>query len=225
VKAPASFLPSPWKVPNIGGSPRVGLTLTAVPGTWVPEGAEVSYRWLIGANPIPGATGPTFVPTADQVGKKITLEVTADGQTKKNRDLASVYKGVFSASKPTLTGVVAVGQQVGVDVGGWAVPQATFSYVWKRNGKTIKKATSATYQPTASDLGKKLTVTVTARARGYVTKSLTSAAVKVGKALPAPTPTPTPSVTPTPPPSTPPPDPTPTAEPAPEPGPDPTDAP
>lgn len=197
VKAPATFMPTPWKTPNLGGSPRVGLTLTAVPGTWVPEGATVSYRWLVGSKAIPGATEATFVPTAAQVGKVITLEVTADGKTKTNKELAEVYKGRFSSSKPILTGTVAVGQQVGVSAAAWeSVPKASFSYQWKRNGKKIKKATKATYTPTASDKGKKLTVTVTVKASGYVTKTLTSAAVKVGEALPTPTPTPTPDPTP-----------------------------
>lgn len=184
VKGPTSFLPAPWKIPNLGGSPRVGLTLTAVPGTWVPDGAEVRYRWLVGGKAIPGATGKTFVPTVAQVGKAITLEVTANGQKKVNKELAAVYKGVFtSVPKPLLTGTVAVGQPISVNVGTWAVPQATFSYQWKLNGKNIKKATGATYRPTKSDKGKKLTVTVTARAAGYVTKSVTSASVKVANPL------------------------------------------
>ena len=184
VKGPASFLPSPWKVPNLGGSPRVGLTLTAVPGTWVPEGAEIGYRWLIGSTPIPGATGPTFVPTVAQVGKVITLEVTADGQRKTNQELAAVHKGVFiSAPKPRVIPPAIVGQPVSADPGGWAVPEATLSYQWKRNGKKIKKATGASYVPTTADKGRKLTVTVTARAKGYVTKSVTSASVTVTRPL------------------------------------------
>lgn len=184
VEAPASFMPSPWKTPGIGGSPRVGLTLTAVPGTWVPSGAKVRYRWLIGKRPIPGATGPTYTPTAAQVGKEIILEVIANGRKKQNRLLAAVYKGVFpNAGKPRLVAPVAVGQRVSVDVGSWAVPKATFSYQWKRDGKKIAKATRAGYTPTASDQGRKLTVTVTARAPGYLTKSVTSAAVKVANPL------------------------------------------
>ncbi len=184
VKAPASFLPTPWQSPNIGGSPRVGLTLTAVPGTWVPEGADVHYRWLIGKKPIPGATGATFVPTVAQVGKEITLEVTANGKTRTNNELAAVYPGLFTgAPKPRLVGAVAVGQQVSVEIGAWTVPGTSFSYQWKRNGKKIKKATKASYRPTKADQGKKLTVTVTAKARGYVTKSVTSAATKVAKPL------------------------------------------
>ncbi|MGC4154226.1 MAG: hypothetical protein QM628_14275 [Propionicimonas sp.] len=184
VKAPATFLPTPWKTPNLGGSPRVGLTLTAVPGTWVPAGAEVRYRWLVGKKPIAGATGETFVPTPAQVGKVITLEVSVNGQAKKNAELAAVYSGVFTrVPKPRLIAPVAVGEPVAVKVGDWAVPPASFSYQWKRNGKKIKKATKAVYRPTKADRGKKLTVTVTARAPGYVTKSVTSAAVKVASPL------------------------------------------
>ncbi|MCW5953679.1 MAG: hypothetical protein KIT69_15610, partial [Propionibacteriaceae bacterium] len=217
VKAPASFLPTPWKTPNLGGSPRVGLTLTAIPGTWVPEGAEVSYRWLVGKKPIPGATGETFVPTAAQVGKVITLEVTVDGRTKQNAELAAVYRGVFTgAPKPRLVAPVAVGHPVSVEVGTWAVPGVSFSYQWKRNGKKIKKATKASYTPASSDQGKKLTVTVTARAPGYLTKSVTSAAVKVAKRLPVTPPDPEPIPTP-------PPDPAP--EPEPTVTPDPTSVP
>lgn len=183
VKAPIPFMPTAWKTPSIGGSPRVGLTLTAVPGTWVPAGATVGYRWLIGGKAIPGATGATYVPTARQVGKVIRLEVTAAGRTKSFNNLEKVVKGVFIAPQPKLTGQVAVGQQIGVDLGTWKQRPSTVSYQWKRNGKKITKATSARYTPTKSDLGKKLTVTVTARAAGYVTKSVTSAASKVAAPL------------------------------------------
>ena len=220
VPAPGMFLPTPWSTPNIGGSPRVGLTLVAVPGTWIPEGAEIGYRWLVDGNPIPGATGETYVPTAAEVGRTITLEVTANGETRTNSDLAEVYPGVFpSQPRPRLTGAVAVGQEVSVEVGDWGVPGTSFSYIWRRNGKKIKKATSATYRPTKADLRKKLTVTVTARAPGYATKTVTSGSVKVAKALPPPPPPP-----PTPEPVPPTPEPAPiepptTTEPAPPPDP------
>lgn len=214
VKAPSRFVPAAWEQPGISGSPRVSLTLTAIPGTWVPEGSEPSYRWLVGTKAIPGATEETFAPTAAQVGKKIILEVTADGQTRTYSELEAVYKGIFSkAPKPRLAGPVAVGTPVAVDTGAWDVPGITFSYQWKRNGKKIKKATRATYRPTKADKGKKLTVTVTAKAPGYVSKSVTSASVKVAKPLP-PAPAPEPSPTPEPaPPETP--SPTPPGDPEP----------
>ena len=35
------------KVPTITGTPTVGKTLTAVPGTWGPAGVDLSYQWAV----------------------------------------------------------------------------------------------------------------------------------------------------------------------------------
>lgn len=196
-KVPASFLPAPWTTPSIGGSPQVGRTLVAVPGTWVPAGAALTYRWYAGGKLISGATGETYVVEPATVGKAIKVKVsatTAGGTTSKTSDtMADVYLGRFTASKPKIAGNIAAGQVVGVSLGTWSPqPPSKLAYAWLRDGKKIAGAKAATYRVTAADTGRKLTVKVNGKRSGYHALTVYSAAVKVGKPFTA---TPTPTVT------------------------------
>jgi hypothetical protein len=42
-----------------------------------PAGAALTYRWTIDGTAIDGADGPTWTPTAAQVGRSLAVEVTA----------------------------------------------------------------------------------------------------------------------------------------------------
>jgi hypothetical protein len=67
--------PANTSPPTISGSPVDGQTLTCDPGTWT-GGPTFSYEWLRDGAPIPGATGPTYTLTPDDVGKQISCRVT-----------------------------------------------------------------------------------------------------------------------------------------------------
>ena len=54
----------------------------------------------------------------------------------------------------TITGTPKVGATLTADTAGWAV-DATFGYVWKRNGTAIAGATSRTYPLVGADLGQR----------------------------------------------------------------------
>jgi len=75
---------------------------------------------------------------------------------------------------PTIAGKAKEGQLLTADPGVWPA-EAALSYVWKRNGVGIARATGASYTPTALDVGKRLTVTVSAAAGGYLPSLQTSA--------------------------------------------------
>ncbi len=64
--------------PTIGGTAQVGQPLTASAGSWTPSGIAVTYRWVVGADTVPGddPTGPVYVPTQADVGKTIRVYVT-----------------------------------------------------------------------------------------------------------------------------------------------------
>src|SRR5690606_20534161 len=63
--------------PSISGTPQVDEVLTADPGDWTPEDLTFSYQWRADGAEIPGATGATFTPGADEVGADISVTVTA----------------------------------------------------------------------------------------------------------------------------------------------------
>jgi len=80
----------------------------------------------------------------------------------------------------TLPGSIGVGHAVAVDpddLPGSDLEGVTYGYTWKIDGDPV--STSAGYVVHEADLGKQLTVTVTAHRSGYVPASVTSAAVTV----------------------------------------------
>ena len=181
------FLPAPWTVPGIGGSPQVGRTLTAVAGTWVPDGASVSYQWLADGVPIAGATAEKFTVPAALVGRAIKVRVTAlTGEatriTKTSDGTNDVVKANFrSAPTPVVVGSRSTGSTLSVQPGSWNPAPTSWSYQWYRNSKKIKGATKATYRLGASDLGKRIWVKVTGKLAGYNSKTVSSA--KTGKII------------------------------------------
>ncbi|UXS01639.1 hypothetical protein [Agrobacterium tumefaciens] len=62
--------------PAITGTARVGQTLTSTTGTW--SGSPTYARqWFAAGVAISGATGATYVPVVGDIGKVITVRVTA----------------------------------------------------------------------------------------------------------------------------------------------------
>lgn len=63
--------------PSISGRPEVGRTLTATGGTWNTDGVALTHQWLRSGSPIAGATNSTYRPTLADVGKRLSVQVTA----------------------------------------------------------------------------------------------------------------------------------------------------
>jgi hypothetical protein len=61
--------------PRVSGSPGLGRTLIASPGTFAPSDVTVSYRWLRNGNPIAGADGTSYRITPADLGKRISVRV------------------------------------------------------------------------------------------------------------------------------------------------------
>lgn len=62
-------------VPSISGTPKVGSTLTVVPGTWTAKPSKLAYQWYRSESAIQGAVNRTYKLTADDIGEKITVRV------------------------------------------------------------------------------------------------------------------------------------------------------
>ncbi|WLQ49051.1 hypothetical protein P8A21_16795 [Streptomyces poriferorum] len=171
--------------PVISGTPRVGARLTVSTGTW--SGAPTSYthQWYADGKAVTGATASTYTPTASLLGKKLGVKVTARkaGTPDVVRDSATVTVAVGVAPKattaPRITGTVRVGTKLTAAHGTWSPAPTSYAYQWKVDGKAVKGATASTYTPTASLLGRKLSVTVTARRTGHTSGAATPTAVKV----------------------------------------------
>jgi Zn-dependent metalloprotease len=68
--------PMPRTTPTISGTPAVGATLTADPGSWTGH-AALRIRWYAGGRAVAGATGTSYQVRPDDVGARITARVIA----------------------------------------------------------------------------------------------------------------------------------------------------
>ena len=174
---PADLVTTP--IPSIAGTAKVGVLLTALPGTW-DANTEFSYAWFANGIEIEGADESEFAPTADEFGKQITVAVTGTKAAHATVTKTSVATAVVAAGAltttpiPTFEGSFRVGQEFEPITGDWD-DDVELSYRWKRNGTSISGANSAAYTFTVADFGKSLTVTVTATKYGYKSVSTVSA--------------------------------------------------
>jgi hypothetical protein len=130
---------------------------------------------------VPGATGRTFTPRPQDLGKKVTVAVSAQRPgyltaTVPSEATASVLPGVMRNTKaPVVSGRAVVGRTLSATHGAWSVKADTYGYQWYAGHGAIKGATGATYQPTADVAGRHLHVVVTAHSAGYTSLSAESA--------------------------------------------------
>ena len=106
-----------------------------------------------------------------------------------------------TTQNPVIVGGTDVGDLLTASTPGWS-PTPDFSYQWIRGGVPISGAINNTYQISASDLGRQITLETTATLAGYNTQTRTSSAISIPNppppARPNPAQNPDPVITPTP---------------------------
>ncbi|MEE3126499.1 MAG: hypothetical protein VX494_04745, partial [Actinomycetota bacterium] len=171
--------------PTVTGTAQVGRTLTADNGDWT-NAPTFTYQWLADGTDITGATSRTYLLTAGEEGKVVSVEVTArrDGfepVTIESDSTNPVAKGVFTNSeKPSVTGTVRPGSTVAALPGSWSPSTGvSYDYQWLLDGAPISGATASTYLVEEDDVDKLLGIRVTATAPGYADSSATADPVLV----------------------------------------------
>ncbi len=171
--------------PVITGDAVVGGALAASQGTWSTDGLTFAYQWLRDEEPIEGATSAEYAPVVADLGKAVSVKVTAtkSGSTPgtATSDPVTVEKGAApqSSAAPEITGTPELGETLTVSDGEWDLEDLTFGYQWLRDGEAIEGATEATYLVTEDDLGTELAAEVTASKDGHEDGSATSEPVAV----------------------------------------------
>ena len=185
--------------------PTVGDEVSAVVDKdSVPVPDAYSYQWYTYDRfwqtiPIPGATGPTFTVTDDEVGLQLQVWVTAskagfNDMTEKSYPTGVVKRSFTSAPVVSIDDTTpTIGQPVSAVLEKPAVPAPeSYFYQWfDDDGSPIYKANSATYTPQYY-AGHSLRVTVTAQKFNYYDKvgaSAWTAEIAKGDFTADPTPT------------------------------------
>ncbi|MGI5188509.1 S8 family serine peptidase [Promicromonospora sp. CA-289599] len=172
--------------PKINGTVRVGSTLRALAGSWTP-GTQFTYRWYANGTVISGATKFTFTPTATHRGKKLTVRVFGSraGYSAASRlsgATSAVAVGVISQGPPVIIGSAAPGATLTVSRPAAVPSDVSVSYRWRLDGRSIRGATRSTLTMRSEWRGHDITVSASVAKSGYVVKTVTSPAARVGGA-------------------------------------------
>jgi hypothetical protein len=183
--------------PAITGTAQQGHTLTVSNGTWTNNPTGFSYVWEgcdgSGNNctPISGATSSSYAVQASDIGRKIFAIVTASNAGGQNSSSTALTAAILPAAPaigtaPGISGIVQQGHTLTVSNGTWGNNPTGFAYAWRdcdspdSNCSSVG-ANSSTYTLLASDVGKYVSVTVTASNAGGATAVTTAS---VGPVLP-----------------------------------------
>jgi Carboxypeptidase regulatory-like domain/Excalibur calcium-binding domain len=167
--------------PTIIGTAAVGQQLTSAVGQWRPTPDSFGYQWLADGVPISNATGADYLLTPAELGKQLTLAVTANRAgvepiTTSSEPTLAVVPGTFTVTPtPLITGTPVVGQTLLAVPGNWAPPSAVLHYLWYRNGIGRANTDKPTYLLTSADGSTRISVKVTATETGYLTTARPSA--------------------------------------------------
>ena len=145
--------------------------LTATAGSWAPEPVSLGYQWYRKAKSgkvtkITGATSAVYHVKPSDLGYRIRAKVTGTktGYTSTTRYSAytsPVGRAPFTtAPTPMISGVARAQMTLAVTTTGWEPTSTSVKIRWQRNlagvWKDITGATSTSYNPTASDIGRAL---------------------------------------------------------------------
>ena len=170
--------PSSASAPVISGTAADGATLTTSNGTWTgTPPMTYSYQWRrcdTSCTSIPNATGATYTAASADVGKTLTVVVTAaNGAGSASATAAQTATVTPTApagtTGPSVSGTPQEGATLTTSDGTWSgTTPLTYTYAWQRCDTTgttctaIPGAVAKTYTVTGTDVGSRLRSRVTA---------------------------------------------------------------
>jgi hypothetical protein len=194
--------PANTTLPAVTGTAKEGQTLTATNGTWTGS-ATITYtkQWKrcdtggSSCTAISGATAATYVATSADISGTLRVTVTAtNGAGSITADSAPTPTVTGSApanaALPAITGTTKDGQTLTSSAGTWSGSSPiTYARQWQRCNSAgasctaIAGETNATYVLTATDVAKRIRVTVTAtNAAGNATATSAASATVTANA-------------------------------------------
>jgi len=150
--------------PDIQGVYKTNQLLSVRTGSW-DSGVEFTYAWLRDGAEISEANASSYRLTSSDTGHQISVRVSG---SKAGYQRVSVESRSFFVAEESLAASISGNPRVGavLTAGPSNLGQATVTYQWFSNGRTVKGATSNTYFPQIQDLGKKISVVATIIGQG-----------------------------------------------------------
>ena len=200
--AVAGPVPAETAAPTVTGTARVGLTLTAHPGTWSPAATSYAYQWQrstdggVSWNSITNATASTYVTTSADAGAKVRVVVTAanangSGTAANSAAFGPLSGTPFATTVPAATGTLAVGHALTATEGSWSPAGISYAYQWQRSlnkgvtWSSIVGATASTYTMVTADGNARIRVLVSATNGSGSATSVSAATAAIAPGIPA----------------------------------------
>lgn len=165
----------------LAGAAQVGVTLSALSGTWSVPGGSFSYQWLANDVPIPGANGQTYTVTPDKLGQAISVTINDAPAGYAAGSWTSGHTGPVQpgnqsvTTAPTISGTAQVDTPLTLNVGSYAPAGGALAVQWMANGQPIPGATGTSYTPGQDQIGTVITAAVASTLTGYNTLTTTTA--------------------------------------------------
>lgn len=158
--------------PAISGTVKVGAVVKASGGSWDPTGNAYTYQWRADGVAVAGATATEFTPTAAQLGKALSVAVTATragfaASTAASPAITVAPGGLTPTALPSITGSARFGGTLTGSPGAWSPAVTSFTYQWRLDGADVAGATGTTFKPRAADVGRSVSLRVRAAKSGY----------------------------------------------------------
>ncbi len=194
--------PTDTVAPGIGGTAQQGDTLTAGAGIWSNGPTGYTYAWQdctgqgTGCSAIAGATSSTYTLQASDVGKYVSVTVTASNSGGSTPVTSASLGPVLppapaNTQAPAITGTAEQGDTLKVSNGTWSNSPMQCSYAWENCNSAgsscaaITGATSSSYALSAADIGSTIVCVVTATGPGGSTPASTKkTAVVIASPIP-----------------------------------------
>ena len=160
--------------PALSGTPAYRSTLRTSPGTWDVADPTYSYQWLRDGTPIGGATEGSYRPVLRDIGTRVSVLVTASKEGYADGSATSADVLVRRATlrmteRPAISGIRRYLRTLTASSGDWRPAVDRVKFRWLRNGRAIAGATGRHYRLSHLDVGKRISVRVTATRDGYRT--------------------------------------------------------
>ena len=169
---------SPSTTPSVSGELIIGSTLTLSTGDWGQD-VSITIQWQRQGVDISGATETSYVPVSLDVGKTLSVKLTAN-KTGFQATTSNVTAGVVRdfpplelTPAPVIEGPWRSGSILTAQPGVWD-SGVNLAFQWYSGGLLISGANQPTYRIRPTDAGRTISVSVTGSKDGFLSSTQSS---------------------------------------------------